>query len=321
MEELEGITDFKLAIVIPGYKNIFIENTLESIANQTNKNFTVYIGDDNSPHDLGRICREYCGKIRLVYRRFDENLGGTNLVNHWNRCLEMVADEEWIWLFSDDDILDENCVQNFYDEIAKSKDIFDVYHFDINIIGENNQILSSQNQFPEVLHVKDFILKRSVGCIKSYVVEYIFNRTVLENLGGFVNFPIAWHSDEATVIFGASKTGIKTIRGGRVNWRSSEFNITPNSTSLKVVEQKIKASKEFSIWLQKFLDTNDIRLNRGMSYYLIKRFCYELHLYRKCISMRDTFASLKEYIHNLRLDYWYPFSLLILLKFHILNKR
>jgi glycosyltransferase involved in cell wall biosynthesis len=38
----------KLTIVIPYYKSTLFEKTLQSLANQTNKIFTVYIGDDAS---------------------------------------------------------------------------------------------------------------------------------------------------------------------------------------------------------------------------------------------------------------------------------
>ena len=38
-----------LAIVIPYFKLTFFEATLQSLANQTDKRFKVYIGDDASP--------------------------------------------------------------------------------------------------------------------------------------------------------------------------------------------------------------------------------------------------------------------------------
>lgn len=40
-----------LAIVIPYYKLTFFEETLQSLANQSDKRFKVYIGDDASPED------------------------------------------------------------------------------------------------------------------------------------------------------------------------------------------------------------------------------------------------------------------------------
>ena len=58
----------KLAIVIPAYKDLFLEDTLTSIANQTCKNFTLYVGDDNSPHDLYKIVRMFEQKIDIVYK-------------------------------------------------------------------------------------------------------------------------------------------------------------------------------------------------------------------------------------------------------------
>jgi len=37
-----------LAIVIPYYKRTFFEETLQSLANQTDKRFQVYVGDDTN---------------------------------------------------------------------------------------------------------------------------------------------------------------------------------------------------------------------------------------------------------------------------------
>lgn len=45
----------KLAIVMPAYKARFLRQALESIAQQTDKRFTVYVGDDASPDDIKEI--------------------------------------------------------------------------------------------------------------------------------------------------------------------------------------------------------------------------------------------------------------------------
>ena len=104
----------KLAIVIPAYKLAFLKQTIESIANQTCKDFIVYIGDDASPFNLTEIINLFNNKIKIVYKRFEENVGANDLVAHWNRCIDMVQNEEWIWLFSDDDLMMDNCVDLFY---------------------------------------------------------------------------------------------------------------------------------------------------------------------------------------------------------------
>ena len=96
-----------LAIVIPAYKSTFLAAALDSIAAQTSLDFTLYIGDDCSPNHLGAIVDRYRDRINLVYHRFDTNLGGKDLVAQWERCIDMSQGEEWIWLFSDDDVMEK----------------------------------------------------------------------------------------------------------------------------------------------------------------------------------------------------------------------
>ena len=65
----------RIAIVIPAYKATFLSATLDSIAAQSCKNFTLYVGDDCSPEPIGCIVEAYRDKINMVYRRFDSILG------------------------------------------------------------------------------------------------------------------------------------------------------------------------------------------------------------------------------------------------------
>lgn len=51
------------AIIIPYYKFTFFEATLQSLADQTNKQFKVYIGDDSSPEDPSILLEKFIGKI------------------------------------------------------------------------------------------------------------------------------------------------------------------------------------------------------------------------------------------------------------------
>jgi GT2 family glycosyltransferase len=56
-----------LAIIIPYYKLTFFLATLESLANQTDNRFTVYIGgDDNSTESPLAVLGNYEHKINVV---------------------------------------------------------------------------------------------------------------------------------------------------------------------------------------------------------------------------------------------------------------
>lgn len=220
----------KLAIVIPAYKPTFFASALDSIAAQTCKNFTLYIGDDCSPFDLKSIVDKYSDKISLVYHRFDTNLGGTDLVAQWKRCIDMTQGEEWIWLFSDDDIMEEKCVEEFYDLSDEIKNNY-IIHFDIKQINEfNNGELTVQPRFPKIMNDFEFISNKVKGNINSFVVEYIFPRYVYEKANGFQNFDLAWGTDILTWMkFAGCCNGIYTINktNAYVRWRKSSENISP----------------------------------------------------------------------------------------------
>ena len=149
----------KLAIVIPAYKADFLRDALESIASQTSQQFHLYIGDDNSPQDLYSIVRSFEGRIDLTYKKFDANLGGQDLVAHWDRCIDLTHDEEWIWLFSDDDVMGSDCVETFFEGLRQNEGT-DLFHFNIKVIDRNGQPVKTCNPFPERMAVNDFFSQR-----------------------------------------------------------------------------------------------------------------------------------------------------------------
>ena len=83
----------RLAIIIPAYKATFLPAALDSIAAQTCKDFTLYVGDDCSPEPIGSVVEQYRDNIELVYQRFDANVGGKDLVAQWERCIAMSREE------------------------------------------------------------------------------------------------------------------------------------------------------------------------------------------------------------------------------------
>lgn len=83
----------QLAIVIPAYKIDFFSATLDSLATQTCKDFTVYVGDDCSPADFESLVNEYQDKLDIHYQKFATNMGGRDLVGQWKRCMDMTQGE------------------------------------------------------------------------------------------------------------------------------------------------------------------------------------------------------------------------------------
>ena len=275
----------RLAIVVPAYKIEFFRATLESLANQTCKDFTVYIGDDYSPADFLPLINEYIDKIDIVYKRFENNLGGKDLVAQWTRCIEMTQGEPWIWLFSDDDVMGERCVELFYNEI-NNRHQYDLYHFDVKIVDANSNRVYTTKPYPEVLGSLDFYTKR----YESFVVEYIFSRDIYDKLGGFVNFDLAWGSDRTTWVKFGNEKGIKTIHGDFVFWRKSNINITPNN-DYNMACRKMSINMDTTLWYKNYF--NDLKVDRYVKYVV-----FRLYVFYSFLSKVDMNKILSKAVSN-----------------------
>jgi len=235
-----------LAIVIPVYKKEFLPEALESIKRQTDQRFTAYIGDDASPHDLTSIIKDLQLPDNFRYHRFNENIGQHSLVKQWKRCLNLTRGEKWIWLFSDDDIADRNCVSSFY----SSKDInpgFDVYRFNTIKIDEDGNLIR-KNIFPKTVNSSGFLNIKLNYDQESYVVESIFSRAAYERVGGFPDLPLAWATDDMFWAKIATETGIYTVENAFVSWRYSGSNISSRKEA-GTGKIKLKASRIFVRWI------------------------------------------------------------------------
>lgn len=295
-----------LAIVIPAYKSDFLREALTSISQQTNKKFKLYIGDDASPYDLEEIIKDFASLIDITYHRFPENLGGIDLVGQWNRCIDLIGDESWCWLFSDDDILDEDCVEQFYIKRRQNPDS-QLFHFNIKTIDEDSKVINEPNKFPGILGVSEFHLKRWRSEISSYVVEYVFSVDHFKANGGFERFNYAWHTDEATWTKLSYPNGVISIDEAYVRWRRSHVNITPNNKDIVIVNGKILADLDFTQWVKTFYAQKGLQFTFTHQYYLIKRFTHHLSISTKVLSTKDCLALLKRQLSILDKSYLYLF--------------
>lgn len=252
-----------LAIVIPAYKASFLSKTLQSVDMQSDKNFNLYICNDNSPYDIDSIVEnfKYNSDINITYIKFKENLGGKDLVQHWTRCIEQIKDEKWIWLFSDDDLMECNCVREI-NKIINTPIKEDVLHFNINIIDENDNIINKCPLYPEHISSQNFFRKLYTWKIEARMPEFILRKSALQSKGGFVNFDMAWRSDNATIIKVAHPNGIKTIPNCRVNWRYSSENISALKIK-SVYFRKQKSTIDFFNWVYMFFNKHSIHYPLG----------------------------------------------------------
>jgi glycosyltransferase involved in cell wall biosynthesis len=274
----------RLAIVIPAYKKVYLDKTLLSIANQTCNDFTLYIGNDCSPYNLKATVDLYRDRINLHYHEFDENLGNRDLVAHWERCINMVRDEEWIWLFSDDDFMDTTCVENFY-SVLDQHPYSDLFHYNVTQVDANDKNVKDLSSYPKVLTSEEYLKRRLNGDFYSFVVEYIFRKSHFLNMGRFENFDLAWSSDDATWIKLSNRNGIVNIDNSRVYWRESQFNISPNNWNADILKRKFNSQIKFAKWIYDYCCINRLQIDRAFLVYKLR------FLFFKTIKDRIEFIS------------------------------
>lgn len=230
-----------LAIVIPYYKITFFEETLESLSNQTYKDFKVYIGDDNSPENPSELLKNYENKFDFIYQKFENNLGGKSLVKQWERCIELTNTESWLMILGDDDVLSENFVETFYKKKESFQNSYNVVRFSVVKINNNSVPISDRILNLEIESSKKILFDNK----RSSLSEYVFTKDKINEIG-FKDFPLAWWSDVLAVLEFSNFDKIYSINESYVYVRISDISI---SGSLHFEKTKEQASYLFYDYL------------------------------------------------------------------------
>lgn len=242
-----------LAIVIPYFKRSLFESTLDSLANQTDKRFVVYIGDDASPEDPHELLKKYRHRIDFVYQRFNENIGSKDLTKQWERCIELTKDEEWIMILGDDDLLSKNVVESFYRNKSEIKNHnCNLIRFSSKSVDKVRNFVSKSFQNPKLEKASDSFYRKCLGQSRSSLSEYIFKKEVYLKYK-FKNYPLAWHSDDFAWIEFSENSPIYSINDAVVS-----INVSDESLSGKT--DNLKKKNEAQIYFYKDLVNTKLKL-------------------------------------------------------------
>lgn len=294
----------KYSFVLPAYKATFFKEALDSILSQTYKEFELIIVNDASPEDLDSIVNSY-NDTRIRYYKNEKNIGGKDLVAQWNRCLEY-AQGDYIILASDDDV--------YYPEYLEKMDVLVNKYPEVNVFRPRVQYIDENGEF-----------KGICGCIAEKVswLEYwyywgdvgssighiIFNRTKLIANGGFVNFPMGWGSDDATILMMGKINGICFESQILYSFRNSGQNISSALNSYNSLVKKIEAREKFYIWLKKQINDSQVytaqeRYYRNVSIENINNIFQSITVH--LISQTSFISALRAFPKLLNIEYILP---------------
>ena len=251
----------KYSFVLPAYKATFLREAVDSILNQTYTRFELIIVNDASPENLDAIVNKYKDE-RIQYYVNEENIGGKDLVAQWNHCINY-AKGEYLILASDDDRYHPNFLAKI-DELTCKHPNANAFRPRIQIIDAEGRFKKTEAFMRERTSLIEFMYLRN-SHIMSGVPYYTIKRKALLDIGGWINYPLAWGSDDATIMFLIKDYGIVATEEILFDFRMSGENITSKKNDAHALEQKLKARLSFYDWRDKLLPTleakNDLEVN------------------------------------------------------------
>lgn len=228
----------KYTFLMPAYKAAYISEAIESILSQSYQDFQLIISDDCSPENLKAIV-ECFDDNRIVFRRNVENIGGTNLIKHWNLILSL-ADSDYVILAPDDDLY----APTFLEEIDKLTEKYpevNVLKARVQKIDETGDIIQRDRVYEECISQLDNLFHQAMPDHMSGIGNYVFKTSALKSMGGFVDYPLAWWSDVMTNLR-LSEKGLAITNDILFSMRMSGISITTRKGSLKEAHRKAEAT-------------------------------------------------------------------------------
>ncbi len=278
-----------LAVIIPYYKHSFFAETLKSIESQTDKRFTVYIGNDKSPDDPSLLIKQELKTVQYKYLSYKENLGSTDLTKQWMRIINEIQDEQWFMILGDDDLLGNNVVEEFYQKVEScNKEQITLMKFSRCGINQNGEIIREYTKLPNRFSSVLFTEKKFINQAKNSLSENIFKKSEFEK-HGFKSFPLAWHSDDVAILECSAYKDFCFIDEAKISIRISELSISGAEDNLR--------EKQYATYLfcEYLIKNHSHRFSRAFVHTILKR--YREVIYRNRFPLRINLFS--EYIRKM----------------------
>lgn len=166
-----------ISIIIPLYnKEKYIINTLNSIKNQTYKNYEIIIIDDGSTDNSIKIINNY-SKINpnINFKIIRQSNNGVSSAR--NKGIKN-AIGEYIFFIDGDDIIDKNCLKKLVENIQKNN--VDMVVCGYKILRDGEIIEKSDDVEINKYISKHFLMKLIKRDICIYMGNALYKRTIIE---------------------------------------------------------------------------------------------------------------------------------------------
>lgn len=173
----------------------FVREAIESLLNQTYRDFTLFISDDTSTDDTRTICEEYAQKdSRITYHRQEKNIG---MFPNFKFVIDQADGEYFMWA-SQDDIWDKEFIKVCVENIEKKKvDVATTVMADVDSYGRNMRELTDVLELsgsPGVIQVARYVLQPEVLGKGNFMYSF-FKIEVMKKVWRIYPQRMEWGSD------------------------------------------------------------------------------------------------------------------------------
>lgn len=162
-----------ISIVIPAYNaEKYVAGTLDSIRNQTYRNFEVIIINDASTDATEEIIKMYCKKDSRIQNYSNYSNSG---VAYSRNLGASKANGDWIAFLDSDDMWREDKLQKQVDLLLKEDGKPIILYTASSFIDENNKISDYVLEVPTMIGYKELLKQNVISCssvlIKKEVIQ------------------------------------------------------------------------------------------------------------------------------------------------------
>lgn len=229
-----------ISIIIPVYNvEFYLRDCLNSIINQTYKNFEVILINDGSSDNSGSICDEYAEKDERIQVFHKEN-GGVSSARNLGL---LKAKGEWICFIDSDDWIEPNTLLSI---ISREEDEIDFVQFGFQQIDSSGKILMKSN-IPVHKIVMDKNTYLNTNIYHSAICGYLIKTSIIRKHR--INFPetIKYGEDQAFILKALMCSHkIHIINEHLYNYRYREGSAMNSTISFSRAEDHLKVILDVS---------------------------------------------------------------------------
>ena len=169
-------------IVVPVYKaENFIDKCIESVFNQSYKNWKLILVDDGSPDKSGEICDKYSSEYENIITIHQENKGQIAARTRGNKyILENIQPNSFVVYLDSDDTLEWNALEVIKNTVENDNSNMVIYHYQRvypsgkiqkNSTNMYNGIVSDKRELYKVVFSSPYYNSLCVKSINTNLIE------------------------------------------------------------------------------------------------------------------------------------------------------